>query len=500
MQPFPVRFAWSRCFSLGILLLMFSASSMEAAHPNDDCAGAIIIPGAGPFPYLTTDIDLTGATIQNDPPFPPESASFDTNITHSVWFRFTPQSTALYTISSGPDTGTQFRDSTMILYTAAGDCGPFTIYSYNEDSGSLRAAISTNLVGGTTYYIVVWVGRLSSPDTTTNEPIDLQLRISRPAVPANDTCATPFELPSLISAPYTLPEPIDTTVATTTSGLTPPCVTREGSVPSRDVWFRFTPAVAGTYIFSTGSDTGTLIDDTAMALYTLPNGCAAPSQVACNDNGLGRAVLFQTLTAGTTYYLAIWDNSPAYIPGETRLQLRVSPATAPSVDTLPPLSLASTGVVLSGTVNGNGLLGRFWFEWGATSSLGSTSQVKVFFANATAFPTNLPVTGFQPNTPYQYRMVATNIQGRAEGPLQTFVWSNTPPVLTGPNFPESSAGKAFEFFFTGNTNQLYVIQASTNLLDWTDLGAATNRETSQFNFRHSLPPSSPSHYYQIRLP
>ena len=473
---------------------------MEAAHPNDDCSGAVPIPSAGPFPYLTADIDMTGATIQNDPPFPPAQASFDTNITHSVWFRFAPQDSGRYTISSGLDTGTQFRDSTMIMYTAAGDCGPFTIYSFNEDSGTLRAAISTNLVAGTTYYIVVWVGRLSSPDTTTNEPIDLQLNVSKHSVPANDTCETAFELPSLISAPYKLPVAIDTTLATTTAGISPPCVTNLGSFPSRDVWFKFTPAVGGTYIFSTSSEVGTLINDTSIGLYTMPNGCSFPNQIACNDNGFGRGVIFQALQAGSTYYLAVWDNAPNSVPGETRLQLQVSQASQPTVATGPPISIASTGAVLSGTVNVNALLGRFWFEWGPTSSLGSTSQVKVLFANATTFTTNLPVTGFSPNTVYQYRMVSTNAQGKSVGAIQTFVWSNSPPTLTSPNFPEISAGKAFEFSFTGNTNQVYVIQSSTNLVNWTDLGTATNRETSRFSFRHSLPPLSPQLYYQIRLP
>ncbi len=500
MQILPLSLAWVRCFVLGMFLLSLAAASIEAADLSDHCSGAVVIPSAGPFPHLTRDVDMSLATIENDPPFPPAAASFDELITHSVWFKFTPQASGLYTISSGPDTGTQIRDSTMIMYTATGDCGPFTIHSYNEDSGTLRAAISTTLVAGTNYYIVVWVGRLSHPDTTTNEPLDLQLNISKPSVPANNTCATAFELPSVISTMYTLPEAIDTTLATTTAGITPPCVTNIGAFPSRDVWFKFTPAASGTYIFSTSSTVGTLVVDTAMGLYTMPNGCSSPNQIACNDNGLGRAVLYQSLNAGTTYYLAVWDNAPNYIPGETRLQLSVSQGSKPTVETLAPISLASTGVVLSGSVNVNALVGRFWFEWGATSSLGSTSQVKVLFANATTFTTNLTVSGFSPNIVYQYRMVSTNTQGRSEGAIKTFVWKNSSPTLSSPHFPDNSGGQAFEFSFTGHTNQVYVIQASTNLIHWTDLGTTTNRETSQFNFRHSLPPVSPQFYYQIRLP
>ena len=498
MQLFPVRNVWSRCFALGVFFVAIGGCCLQvpAAQPEDNCSGAIEIPAGVAFPYKTRLVAVADATTFGDPPYPTEVFGI---VTRSVWFTFTPSEAAatnLFTISTAFDTDTNFRDSTMAIYTSSnGSCtGATNLYEFNDDQGSLRASISTVLTNGTTYYIVVWVGELSDESLV----YDLMLHISKPSVPANDTCQTAFELPSLISAPYQLPVAIDTTLATTTAGVTPPCVTNIGSFPSRDVWFKFTPAVSGTYIFSTSSEVGTLIDDTSLGLYT--NDCSFLSQIACNDNGLGRGVLFQALSAGGTYYLAVWDNAPNFIPGETRLQLQVSQATQPTVETRSPISIASTGAVLSGTVNVNALLGRFWFEWGPTSSLGSTSQVKVLFANATTFTTNLPVTGFSPNTVYQYRMVSTNAQGKSVGAIQTFVWSNSPPTLTSPNFPEISAGRAFEFSFTGNTNQVYVIQSSTNLINWTDLGAATNQETSWFSFRHSLPPLSPQLYYQIRLP
>ena len=436
---------------------------------------------------------LNGATTTGDPPLPPPD--FDPRITHSVWYKFTPAASGLYTISTGYDTDTTptFRDTSMVMYTTTGgaDCANFNIYAFNEDSGTLRAAISTNLIGGTTYYIVVWVGQTEVNTTD----LELHVRVTKPSVPSNDTCATPIVIPPSITAPHITPL-VDTTLATTTAIAPPPCVTNVGTMPSREVWFQFAPATAGTYIFSTGADTDTRIEDTSIQLYTLTGGnCASPSQVACNDNSFGRSVLSWPLSAGVTYHLAVYDNAMKYVPGETDLQLRVAPATAPTVVTLPPSSITSTGVVLNGTINANGLLSRFWFEWGPTPSLGSTSSVRVLFATAATFHTNITVSGFQPGVTYSYRMVGTNNLGRGEGQLQTFVFSNAPPQITTHGYDVS---RAFLLEYSGAASHLYLIQGSTNLIDWLDLGLAEEFSPARFRFRDS--DFNRQRFYRVRQP
>lgn len=516
LHPITVVRAHRILFGAAILmiLMILNVFPAHAALPpvNDECSGAIVIPSTGPTPFVakTALIDISGATVSpNDPPMPPSDLTgFDTNISHSVWFRFTPSTTGIHTISTGPDTDTAFRDTTMIVYTAPQDCGPFSIYTYNEDSGTLRASVSTNFSAGTTYYIVVWVGRLSQADISDNETLDLQVRVSKPEIPVNDNCAGALEIPSTLTPSYLSPI-IDTTLATTTPNLRAQCVVDARSVPSRDVWFRFTPAVSGSYIVSTASDTasslgndGTLINDTAIGIFTLPSGCGqTASQQACNDNGQGRAILSVNLTANTTYYIVVWDNAADYVPGETALRLRVSPSTQPTAITGPLLSISSTGAVLGATVNANGVLSRFWFEWGPTTSLGSTSAVKILFAGATTFITNIVVSGFQPNTDYFYTIVATNALGRTTGIPNTFRWNSAPPADVA-YFNEGPGISQVEFEGTPFHN--YLVQGSTNLVHWTDLGLAfTNRSgsISAFQFRHAqAPPVAPQYFYRLRLP
>lgn len=490
MQLIPAHSARTRPLVLAVCLLLFSALFAAAAPSNDRCQGAEVIPGAGPFPAVSLQRILDGADNTGDPPLPPPQ--FDPNITHSVWYKFTPAANGLYTISTALDTDTNFKDTSMVMYTAAADCTNFTIYAFNEDSGTLRAAISTNLTAGTTYYIVVWVG--ATEVTTTG--LELQVRITKPTIPPNDTCASPIVIPDSISAPYLAPV-VDTTLATTTALAPPPCVTNNGAMPSREVWYRFAPAVTGTYNFSTGTDTATRIEDTSISLYTLMAGnCNTPNQVWCNDNSFGRARFSFDLTAGVTYHLAVYDNASNYVAGETDLQLRVSPAMAPTVVTLPPSSITSTGVALNGTITANGVIPTYyWFEWGPPPSLGSNTVRKAIVNRDLIFATNLIASGYAPGTLYSYRMVGSNSLGRSEGHLQTFAFTNTPPQITTFGYEVS---RAFVVEFAGAANHLYVIQGSTNLVDWSNLGPATEGSPGYFNFRHPSP--EPQRYYRVRQP
>src|SRR5258708_3952724 len=93
------------------------------APANDTCAGAEVIPAAGPFPYLTTvTADITDATNAADPPLP----TCQTSVSRSIWYRFPPNATATYIISSCADVpaGTTVDDTVMAIYTSStGNCG-----------------------------------------------------------------------------------------------------------------------------------------------------------------------------------------------------------------------------------------------------------------------------------------------------------------------------------------------------------------------------------------
>src|ERR1041384_831464 len=159
-----------------------------APPPNDTCAGAEIIPAAGPFPYLTAvTADITDATNTGDPTVP----SCQTSVSRSIWYRFTPTATATYTISACADspTGTTVDDTVMAIYTSStSSCGgtyteiPITVDTDGCDDDScaseaFQSVITTRLNAGTAYFIVVWEFGASAPlaGTTVSAANDYQL-------------------------------------------------------------------------------------------------------------------------------------------------------------------------------------------------------------------------------------------------------------------------------------------------------------------------------------
>jgi hypothetical protein len=501
MQPTLVSLARAAACVLAALLFCASVRSAPAATPatNDACADAMIIPPSGPFPYWTPVIDIANTTTNGDLMPPGDCA---TNVSRGIWFKFTPAATALYTLSLGPDTLTDFgdrdNDSVLALYTTTGGCdGPFTQYACEDDAKgfafALAAGISTNLSAGTTYYIVAWVGQTSDLQIS-NQPVHLQLRVTQPTEPANNTCAGAVVIPDGGPFPY-LTATNDTTVATNTGDPADPGC----AVGFRSVWYKFTPATNGTYVFATGTDTATTVGDTVMTLYhsstTDCNGTL--TALVCNDNGEGRAAITTNLVAGTTYFLVIWDGSDEYISGETSLQLRVSKAVPPAVTTLAASNVTMTSATLRAQVNPNGLQSRFWFEWGTTTNYTATNTARLLSAGTIAITTNVTLNVFMPGSNYHFRAVATNTLGKTFGADQMFEWSNSQPLITGPSLQTNGN---FQLQFTGSPSQLYTVQGSTTLTNWTDLGTATDLGGGLFQFIHTATGGAPYRFYKVRLP
>jgi len=235
--------------SLAILL-----SLLAAAPPNDLCAGAELIPSAGPFPYLTaTTPNLNEATVSAGDP----GRSCQASVSRSVWYQLTPSVNGVYSVAScaNAPTATTVDDTVIAVYTSAAGCaGPFTqLAAACDDDGctteTLQSVISgVSLTAGTTYYVVAWTygaAALTVGNTA------LQLAIGRAAAPGNDLCGA--------ATAVTLDTPVmgstngasnDYQLARATDG-GQVCSAGLGHVATsavgRDVAFSFTPAATGKY-------------------------------------------------------------------------------------------------------------------------------------------------------------------------------------------------------------------------------------------------------------
>jgi hypothetical protein len=297
----------------------------QVAPPNDLCAGAEVIPPAGPFPYLTsTTADITDATTTGDPNVP-TCAFLGGPVSRSIWYNFTPSVSASYTFSVCADTSaTTVDDTVLAVYTSTGGCaGPFTQIACDDDTcatESLQSVVAATLTSGTTYYIVVWRDDTPAPSPGNTA---VQLRVTAPApVPANDLCAGAIPLTLNTAVQGTLAGAANDYTISTPSATCFPGIgqTTTNTAPGRDVVYSFTPGVSGNYSFRLFSREN-WISSAVMFLVPGPS-CPPAGAIACSATMIGanrqtsstafsnvEEIYCAALTAGTTYYIFVDEST-----------------------------------------------------------------------------------------------------------------------------------------------------------------------------------------------
>jgi hypothetical protein len=109
-------------------------------------------------------------------------------------------------------------------------------------------------------------------------------------------------------------------------------------------------------------------------------------------------------------------------------------ASSPAVSTGSASSINLHGATLHGTINPNGAVTAYRFEWGVTNAYGASSSVKSLAAGSKAVSVSRGATGLSPGTIYHYRLVALNKAGAAVGADHRFKTAGHPPpgAVTGP--------------------------------------------------------------------
>jgi len=315
------RAAIRRLAGGGLWLLMLAfvhciLGQVSAAPINDTCAGAELIPGAGPFPHVTAVTDITTATLSlTDPPI--TNSFLSTRVIRSVWYRFTPAATALYTVTTCSDAGaaTTVEDTVLGIYTSAGGCnGPFTPLGLgDEDCGpnSSQASVTMQLLADTTYYILIW----KYCDNCTDDGLNnLQLVIEGSIPPPNDNCGG--AIPVLLDLPVegTTVGAEDTYRVSGTSAFWGIDQTPSMAM-GRDVVYSFTAPQATNYSFKVTS----YDMNQNLVLHIAPNCPAglppisiASSLGAANRSGVNSAeeVFCLGLAAGQQVFVIVDDNNP----------------------------------------------------------------------------------------------------------------------------------------------------------------------------------------------
>lgn len=123
----------------------------------------------------------------------------------------------------------------------------------------------------------------------------------------------------------------------------------------------------------------------------------------------------------------------------------------PFVNTRGISSQTINGAVnLNGEVNPLGRSTTAWFEWGTNSSYGNRTAAFAAGSGSNYLTAGALLSGLQPGQAYQYRFVATNLNGRANGLNQSFtqpVWppaGGVPPLRSSAYDASSASFSAFD--------------------------------------------------------
>lgn len=258
--------------------------------PNDECSGAFSLNSA------STCVSTTGSLSSSTYTALTGACGASGGNRRDVWYSFVAQSLRpTISLSSAP--------SQASLQLFSGNCGSLTSVQCAVNNTTLTA--SSNLTIGATYYIRVW------SDNNTSGSFDIC--VVDP--PSNDECSNAVNL-AVTSACNNIPGILSYATASSIplgGGCTGPLTS--------DVWYKFT-AVNNTARVALSSVSGI----TGARIEVLTGTCSGFTTVACGTSPLD---LTGTLTAGTTYYVRVYNTGA--MPTAGTFNICVTSSLLPSV-------------------------------------------------------------------------------------------------------------------------------------------------------------------------
>ena len=142
------------------------------------------------------------------------------------------------------------------------------------------------------------------------------------------------------------------------------------------------------------------------------------------------------LNASTTYYYRVRAYNGSGTSGNSNvINVTTLSATGPPVVITNPATLiASFSATLNGSVDPHGLTTTVYFQYGTTTSYGSTTLSQIKTGN-TYQSISANISGLTASTTYHFRIVATNSSGTRYGSDRTFTTlsaTGAPVVTTNP--------------------------------------------------------------------
>ncbi|MGH2833890.1 MAG: fibronectin type III domain-containing protein [Solirubrobacteraceae bacterium] len=131
----------------------------------------------------------------------------------------------------------------------------------------------------------------------------------------------------------------------------------------------------------------------------------------------------------TTYYfqlVAVYGVNKTKVDGGNMTFKTAAPPSAPIASTQPATAVTETEATLKGTVNPDGEVTEYFFEYGTETSYGQKTGKVTLPAGESNQAVSAPVKGLTAGTEYHFRLVAENKHGPNQGLDQSFKSTSTP--------------------------------------------------------------------------
>ncbi|MBU6183399.1 MAG: Ig-like domain-containing protein [Verrucomicrobia bacterium] len=245
-------------------------------------------------------------------------------------------------------------------------------------------------------------------------------------IPSMSIPATSFKI-FIAQSQWKNPNPVVNTIspAHDSSGISPASTisitfSQSMSANATQAAFSTTPASVGAYSWSANN---------TVLTYTPSSNLAGNSTyiVKIDSSGLD--------SQGTAFHA----------PFESQFRTGAASSLArPSVNSFSASAVTDSTASLSATVTPNGLSTNVNFEYGTTTSYGTSTATQSIGSGNSPVTATANLNGLAPGTEYHYRVIATNSQGTTFGPDGTFT--------TGTPLPQPNTGGAT--FVTPNSANL----------------------------------------------
>ena len=157
-----------------------------------------------------------------------------------------------------------------------------------------------------------------------------------------------------------------------------------------------------------------------------------PAGAGSGTSAVSVSAALSALTSGSTYhYRLVAASSGGTTSGSDQtLTAGTAVTTTPTVSTGGASNITTTGAQINGSVNPNGFSTTYHFEYGLTTTYGSSTQPGNAGSGTGAVSVNATLSGLTPGSVCHYRLVAANTGGTTNGTDQTLTAGTPPPAVS----------------------------------------------------------------------